>query len=109
MDNSLLEDFDESGLDTSRTVVRCITQDEANIFLDYLCCKRIWNKGNARILKDRWKEYGSSTCYHISRDSWCHDSWYELNGFDVVDFCEIYKKHKPVSVPFEICYEDLFT
>lgn len=93
MYEELLKDFDESGLDPLNTVVRCRTQTEAEIFLKYLCAKGVRHNKDIAILKDSWMEHQEHTCYHISKQSWCYDTWYMENRpeYHISDFCDVYK------------------
>lgn len=93
MYDDLLDLFDECGLDPRNTVVRCETVCEAEIFLKYLVAKGVRSPETVYPLLSRWKEEGSSTCYHLSRESWCRQSWYEANmpGVCIVSFSDIYK------------------
>lgn len=93
MCEELLNDFDESGLDPMRTVVRCATKEEAYTFLRYLNAKGVWNKKEIESLICDWYQYGSSTCYHLSEPRWCNVTWYE-RSYRIVDFCHIHKKSK---------------
>ena len=92
MYEELLNDFDESGLDPNKTVIRCSSQYEANVFLKYLCAKGVWDEFSATRLIERWDEHKQSTCYHLSSKRWCSDFWYEEfePSFRIVDFCDIY-------------------
>ena len=107
MDKILLGHFDESGLDPSSTVVRCATQDEADIFLEYLRVKGVWKRVDK--LKELWECDGASTCYHLGEPRWCYDSWYAENcpEIRIVDFCDIYT---PPTESYNITYsyEELF-
>jgi hypothetical protein len=93
MGGDLLSAFDDSGLDLNNTVVRCSTQEEADMFLKYLYLKAVWEADNVDTLSDCWENFGSATCYHISERSWCYDSWYKDNcpDYRIVDFWDIYK------------------
>ena len=96
MYEELLNDFDESVVDPSNTVVRCASQHEADMFLKYLNAKGIWDERQIKILSKCWANHGSSTCYHLSNPSWCHVEWYEENRSDlyIVDFCHIHKESR---------------
>lgn len=97
MYENILNDFDENGFDPQNTVVRCATQEEADIFLEYLNAKGVWNKEQIAGLSRRWHEYGSSSCYHFSQNSWCYDSYYKnYSRYEIIDFCDIYKKTNPI-------------
>ena len=108
MEKHLLQYIDVTGLDPMKTVVRCATQDEANIFLDYLRSKGVWN--SIEGLKEKWCENRDRTCYHLALARWCSDVWYERTcpQFRIVDFCDIYKY--PVTEPGNVdySYEELF-
>ena len=93
MYEELLNDFDEGGLDPDNTVVRCSSQYEAEIFLEYLCAKGAWSKEDIEVLKEGWGDHEHQTCYHLSGHGWCYDSWYEKNrpSFLIVDFCDIHR------------------
>ena len=105
----LLDYFDESGFDPRHTVVRCATQDEANIFIDYLCLKGVRDPDSSAKLKSAWVKYKGSTCYHLSECRWCYESWYAENcpELRIVDFCDIYT---PPAESYNITYsyEELF-
>ena len=109
MDKKLLDSFDTSNM-SRRTVVRCATQEEADILLEYLCLKGVWNFTEMEILKRHWGDYGCSTCYNLFKASWCYDSWYEENmhGICIVDFCDIYKGYQNESCRISYSYEELF-
>lgn len=101
--------FDENGLDLRKTVVRCETQDEANAFLEYLCAKGVWKLDQIQELKRRWSEYKCSTCYHIGKNSWCHDVWYKERGYYVVDFSDIYIGSIHIdAINISLGYDELF-
>ena len=93
MNKDLLNDFDETGLDPENTVVRCYSQEEADIFLKYLHRKGVWDSTSIRKLSDYWCQFGSDTCYHISRMSWCDTSYYieHRPEYCIINFCDIYK------------------
>lgn len=94
MYDDLLDNFDVSGLDASNTVVRCDTQEEADILLKYLNAKGVWSEQQISSLSKRWADYGSSTCYHLSLPSWCYVDYYKRNypEWCIVDFCHIYQQ-----------------
>lgn len=91
-----LKEFDESGLDPANTVVRCASQTEADIFLEYLCAKGVWDKFQISSISRSWDEFTFSTCYHLSKQSWCDDNWYKEREphIRIIDFCDIYKESK---------------
>lgn len=103
--------FDISGLDPDNTVVRCETQEEADILLEYLNHRGVWDATSVMHLKDRWCDYGSSSCYHLSTCSWCYASYYAENypEYRIVDFCDIYFKSQEDEI-YDIVYsyDELF-
>ena len=109
----LLNRFDETGLDPKNTVVRCETQDEVNLFLDYLCCKGIWTEPQISYLKQHCFDKEGLICYHISRQSWCNDRWYKIHRpeYSIVDFCDVYQypntDDTPVAAHISISYDDI--
>lgn len=84
--------FDTKGFQRD-TVVRCNTQEEADLLLEHLAFKGVWSESEVKILKERWSDYGNETCYHLSEPSWCYASYYATKYpyYDIVDFCDIYK------------------
>lgn len=111
MNADLINDFDTSGLDPELTVVRCQTQEEADIFLEYLRLKGVWERGSTRELSRRWKDYRETTCYHLSLKNWCYDEYYyrAYPHWQIVDFCDIY--YPQTSNPLEIAlgFDELFS
>lgn len=109
--DELLDAFGKSGIDPQHTVVRCETQEEADIFLSYLVHEGVWEARAAAQLSDKWGEHGSDTCYHFSQRRWCYADYYRLYNpeFEIVDFCDIYKNQvvEPTMVTFS--YDELFT
>lgn len=89
---SEITNFNTKGLQYD-TVVRCNTQEEADLLLEYLAFKGVWSESNIKILKKRWSECGNQACYHISEPSWSRESYYATRypSYDIVDFCDIYK------------------
>lgn len=103
--------FDVSELDPDRTVVRCQTQEEADLFLDYLQDINVWGKRHIESLKKQWCDHGSSTCYHLSQSKWCYDSWYAQNypEYKIIDFSDIYKGCQQREMcDFAYGFEELF-
>ena len=96
MGADILNDFNFSGVDPSKTVVRCATQEEADIFLEYLGEKGVWDWTSVDSVANQWSKYGNSTCYHISKNNWCYDRWYREMSPElfIIDFCEVYKPKK---------------
>lgn len=112
MYENILNDFDESGFDPQKTVVRCATQEEADIFLEYLNAKGVWSESHVKILKKRWSDYGSETCYHLSEPAWCYASYYatEYSDYDIVDFCDIHKAAQESDITdIAYGYDQLFS
>ena len=99
--------FDETAIDPSRTVVRCATQDEADILLAYLKDKGVWEQAHIDGLSKAWSRYGSSTCYHLSEQSWCHDAWYREVSPElfIVDFQDCWCMHDVENFFYE--FDDL--
>ena len=93
MYEKLLSCFDESGIDPSNTVIQCYTQNEADLFLQYLVAKGVWEKKSADILSKRWMDHCQCTCYRISSKGWCNAAWYRefCPSIKIVDFQDIYK------------------
>ena len=111
MDGITMGVFDVSGLDPAYTVVRCRTQEEADLFLDYLQDINAWEERDIKYLKKYWCEHGSSTCYRLSQPRYCYDSWYEQNcpGYKIIDFSDIYKGCQEREMcDFAYGFEELF-
>ena len=105
----IIQDFDFSELsDLHLTVVRCANQEEANIFLDYLCSKGIWSFSETKKLAIRWSEYGSTTCYHSCEARWCDDEYYSRHGYRVIDFCDVYKPYECNVADLMYDFEEMF-
>lgn len=103
--------FDVSGLDPACTVVRCRTQEEADLFLDYLQDINVWGKRHIETLKKQWCKHGSSACYHLSQPRYCYDSWYVQNcpEYKIIDFSDIYKGCQQQEMcDFAYGFEELF-
>ena len=111
MNADLINDFDISGLDPKLTVVRCKTQEEADIFLEYLCVTWVWRVDQIRVLRNRWKEYGDATCYHLSEMSWCNDEYYRrmCPYWQIVDFCDIYCPRESYILDIALGFDELFS
>lgn len=112
MKEDLLNAFDESGIDPQHTVVRCETQEEADIFLEYLHQKGVYGRKTIQELSRKWEGYGSETCYRFSKSGWCYARYYREDclGISIVDFCDIYKGYRviePVDVTYS--YDELFS
>ena len=109
MNTSLINDFDTSGLDPKLTVVRCKTQEEANLFLEYRYVRGDFRQGSRDALSRYWREYCSSTCYRLYGVGYCDDSYYLREGWTVVDFCDIY--HPQTNDPMDITlgFDELFS
>ena len=99
--------FDETAIDPSRTVVRCATQDEADILLAHLKDKGVWKQSHIEGLSKEWSRHGSSTCYHMSERSWCYDTWYReaAPGLLIVDFQDCWRMHDVEN--FSMSFDDL--
>lgn len=110
MNADLINDFDTSGLDPDNTVVRCATQEEADIFLEYLRLKGVWRRDQTRALSRSWKDYRDTTCYHLSLASWCYDEYYcsSYPHFQIVDFCDIYCPQTSKTLEITIGFDELF-
>ena len=104
--------FNIIGIDVDNTVVRCNTQEEANCLLEFLVSKGVWSKDQIRTLKRFWTRYGSSTCYHLARASWCYEAYYaeEYPHYNIVDFYDIYSGSQENSVrDVAYGYDQLFS
>jgi hypothetical protein len=105
--SDLIYDFDITGLDPERTVVKCATQEDADIFLRYLVESCVYMADEAAFLSRHWRSHGSSTCYHLSQQRWCNENFYRLKtNFAIVNFADIYKPRKAPEITYG--YDDLF-
>ena len=111
MNTSLINDFDTSGLDPKTTVVRCATQEEADIFLEYLRLKGVWKRDQIWKLSGRWKDYRETTCYHLSLTSWCYDEYYYrmYPRWQIVDFHDIYCPQTSNPLEIALGFDELFS
>ena len=109
MNADLINDFDISGLDPKLTAVRCKTQEEADLFLEYRCARGDFTKESGIALSRYWREYCSSTCYRLHGVGYCNDSFYLEKGWTVVDFCDIYRPqtNDPLNIAFGV--DELFS
>ena len=109
MNADLIKDFDTSGLDPKLTVVRCKTQEEADLFLEYRYVRGDFQQGSRDALSRCWCKYCGSTCYRLYGVGYCDDSYYLGQGWTVVDFCDIYhpQANKPLNI--EYSYDELFS
>lgn len=105
--SDLIYDFDITGLDPERTVVKCATQEDADIFLRYLVESCVYTADDAAFLSRHWRSHGSSTCYHLSQQRWCNETFYRFKtNFAIVNFEDIYKPRKALEITYG--YDDLF-
>lgn len=111
MHDGLINDFDTSGLDPDSTVVRCATQEEADIFLEYLRLKGVWRRDQIQELSRRWEDYRDTTCYHLSSPGWCYDTYYygEYPHYQIVDFCDIYCPQASNPLKITLGFDELFS
>ena len=56
MSTDLISRFDVDNLDPCNTVVRCRTQEEADIFLEYLYLKGVRDAHGTERLRGLWKK-----------------------------------------------------
>lgn len=105
--SDLIYDFDITGLNPENTVVKCATQEDADIFLRYLVRTGVCTASEAEVLSGCWKRHGSSTCYHLSQRRWCYEAFYRKEAqCDIVNFEDIYKPRKAPEITYG--YDDLF-
>lgn len=105
--SDLIYDFDMTGIDLENTVVKCATQEDADIFLRYLVRTGVCTKIDAGILSGCWKKHGSSTCYRLSGQGWCYEAYYRNETqYDIVKFEDIYKPRKAPEITYG--YDELF-
>lgn len=111
MSADIISRFDVDNLDPCNTVVRCRTQEEADIFLEYLYLKGVRDAHGTERLRGLWKKYEGETCYHLSVPRWCHSGYYkETSNFTIVDFSEIYIGNEELeAASVVIGYDDLFS
>lgn len=111
MNADLINGFDISGLDPKTTVVRCATQEEADIFLEYLRLKGVWESYQTRRLSERWEDYHKTTCYHLSLKNWCYDEYYyrAYPHWQIVDFCDIYCPQTSDPPEIALGFDELFS
>lgn len=110
MSADLINDFDTDWLSSfSSVVIRCTTQEEADLFLDYQHARGDIVAGVAKLLKSYWCESLNSTCYRLHGVGYGDVDWYLRKGFTVVDFREIY--HPQTIDPPEVTFgfDELFS
>lgn len=110
MNADLINDFDTGWLASfSSVAIRCTTQEEADLFLDYQHARGEIGAGTADRLKSYWYENLDSTCYRLYGAGYCDAQWYLERGVTVVDFQDIYhpQTNKPLNI--EYGYDELFS
>lgn len=102
--------FDFSGIDPKNTVVRCESQDEADVLIQYLVACGLYNQAQAKHLSAQWERYNWTSCYHLVFQSWCYDSWYEQNSsYKIVNFRDVYKVSQADVCDVTYSYDELFS
>ena len=109
MNDGLINDFDTSGLDPTLTVVRCKTQEEANLFLEYQYVRGDFLQSSRDALSRSWCKYCGSTCYRLYGAGYCNDSYYLGQGWTVVDFCDIYLPRTNDPMDITLGFDELFS
>ena len=110
MNDGLINDFDTGWLASfSSVVIRCTTQEEADLFLDYQHARGEIGAGAADRFKNYWCEYRDLTCYRLYGTGYCYDQWYLREGYTVVDFQNIYQPQASKPLNIEYGYDKLFS
>ena len=109
MNADLINDFDLSGFDPYKTVVRCLTQEEADDFLEYLFSRGVCSRKNADLLKGYWGKYSTETCFRVDQPGYCHLDWYRERGYMIVEFLDIYKPQASGALDIAYSYDELFS
>lgn len=110
MNDGLINDFDTGWLASfSSVAIRCTTQEEADLFLDYQHARGEIGAGTADRLKSYWREYLDLTCYRLYGAGYCYDQWYLREGVTVVDFCDIYHPQTPDPPEVAFGLDELFS
>lgn len=110
MNADLINDFDTDWLASfSSVAIRCTTQEEADLFLDYQHARGEIGAGAAEGLKGYWHEHLNSTCYRLHGVGYCNDSYYLRRGWTVVDFRDIYQPQASKPLNIEYGYDELFS
>lgn len=110
MNDSLINDFDTAWLaPVSPVAIRCTTQEEADLFLDYQHARGEIGADVAERLKSYWYESLDSTCYRLYGVGHCDVRWYLREGVTVVDFQDIYRPQTNKPLNIEYSYDELFS
>lgn len=109
MHDGLINDFDTDWLASfSSVAIRCTTQEEADLFLDYQHARGEIGAGVAERLKSYWCESLNSTCYRLHGAGYSDAGWYLREGVTVVDFREIYHPQTPDLPEVTFGFDELF-
>ena len=110
MNADLINDFDTGWLASfSSVAIRCTTQEEADLFLDYQHARGEIGADAAERLKSYWYENLNSTCYRLYGVGYCDAQWYLRQGYTVVDFQDIYQQQASKPLNIEYGYDELFS
>lgn len=108
--------FNVDGLDRNSTLIRCTTQEEWDILLDYIVATGVRSIETAIVLSKRFEEESGrssdgAVCHGLGDTKWGYDDYFFRNypDHDIVDFCEIYLPYSHImNKDTEILYDDLF-
>ena len=110
MSADLINDFDTGWLaPLSSVAIRCTTQEEADLFLDYQHARGEIGADVAERLKRCWFEGLNSTCYRLYGAGYADAGWYLREGITVVDFQDIYHPQTNRPLNIEYSYDELFS
>ena len=69
-------------------VMNCKTEEEANIFLEYLDSEGFrWRGRDSYLSRNNWKEYEEDTCYNFTVGTYGDKDYFVDAGYEILE-CE---------------------
>ena len=69
--------------------MHCKTRAEAESFCRYLdIIGKTWSDGTGYLENNRWNFYTDQTCYNFNEGLYCRKSFYEANGYKILEFSD---------------------
>ena len=77
-----INDYNNDG----KYVMRCKTEEEANIFLEYLDSLGLkWRGGRSYLDKNNWREYREDTCYNFASGTYGDKDYFVNDGYEILE------------------------
>ena len=76
-------------------VMHCKTEEEAEIFCEYLhSIGRMWSTGESYLSERYWDKYKESTCYNFNYGTYCDKQYFEEAGYTILEMEDFMDKEK---------------